>query len=99
MPHQFVGLTRHRRHPAEGGLPHNLDPKHPEHVSDAPAVSWVVSESDPAYQVSAGTTGSMMGSESGPYNPGQQPSVGERNVVIPSPSCDAAHRESQPSPA
>ncbi|MCI61152.1 hypothetical protein A2U01_0082409, partial [Trifolium medium] len=26
------------------------------------------------------------------------PSVGERSVVIPSPSCSAAYRESQPSP-
>ncbi|MCI92596.1 hypothetical protein A2U01_0113892, partial [Trifolium medium] len=41
----------------------------------------------------------MKGSESGPYNPGRQPSVGEKNVVIPSPFCDTAHRESQPSPA
>ncbi|MCI55437.1 hypothetical protein A2U01_0076688, partial [Trifolium medium] len=45
--------------------------------SDAPAVSWSVSESGPA----------------------DQPSVGERSVVIPSPSCSASHRESQPSPA
>ncbi|MCI66782.1 hypothetical protein A2U01_0088040, partial [Trifolium medium] len=29
----------------------------------------------------------------------RQPSVGEKSVVIPSPSCSAAHRESQPSPA
>ncbi|MCI96418.1 hypothetical protein A2U01_0117718, partial [Trifolium medium] len=35
MPHQAVGLTRHRRQTAEGGVPHNLDPKHPEHGSDA----------------------------------------------------------------
>ncbi|MCI87099.1 hypothetical protein A2U01_0108380, partial [Trifolium medium] len=41
----------------------------------------------------------MKGSESEPYNPGRQTSVGERNVVIPSSSCSAAHRESQPSPA
>ncbi|MCI58192.1 hypothetical protein A2U01_0079446, partial [Trifolium medium] len=41
----------------------------------------------------------MMGSEYGPYNPGRQPSVWEKNVAIPSPSCDAAHRESLPSPA
>ncbi|MCI88937.1 hypothetical protein A2U01_0110225, partial [Trifolium medium] len=39
--------------------------------------------------------------ESGPelYSPEQQPSVGVRSVVIPSPSCSAARRESQPSPA
>ncbi|MCI51637.1 hypothetical protein A2U01_0072881, partial [Trifolium medium] len=43
--------------------------------------------------------GSMMGSESGPYNPGQQLSVGKKNMVIPSPSCDVAHRESQASPS
>ncbi|MCI86763.1 hypothetical protein A2U01_0108044, partial [Trifolium medium] len=69
MPHISVGLTRHRRHPTEGDVPHNLDSKHPKHGSDAPAVSWYVSESGPADQVSAGTAGSMMGLESGPYNP------------------------------
>ncbi|MCI84255.1 hypothetical protein A2U01_0105531, partial [Trifolium medium] len=26
-------------------------------------------------------------------------SVGEKSVVVPNPSCNAAHRESQPSPA
>ncbi|MCI88181.1 hypothetical protein A2U01_0109467, partial [Trifolium medium] len=31
---------------------------HPEHGSDAPAVSWSVSESGPVDQVSAGTAGS-----------------------------------------
>ncbi|MCI32473.1 hypothetical protein A2U01_0053687, partial [Trifolium medium] len=31
--------------------------------------------------------------------PAQQPSVGERSVVIPSPSCNVGHRESQSSPA
>ncbi|MCI70617.1 hypothetical protein A2U01_0091880, partial [Trifolium medium] len=58
MPNQSVGLTRHRRHPAEGGMSHNLDSKHPEHGSDAPAVSLSVSESGPADHVSAGTAGS-----------------------------------------
>ncbi|MCI54492.1 hypothetical protein A2U01_0075742, partial [Trifolium medium] len=30
-------------------------------------------------------------------NPEQQPSVREKSVVVPNPSCSAAHRESQPS--
>ncbi|MCI57655.1 hypothetical protein A2U01_0078906, partial [Trifolium medium] len=44
--------------PTEGGVPHNLDSKHPEHGFDGPAVSWSVSESGPADQVTAGTAGS-----------------------------------------
>ncbi|MCI70678.1 hypothetical protein A2U01_0091941, partial [Trifolium medium] len=58
MPHQSVCLTRHWRHPIEGSVPHNLDSKHPKHGFDAPAVSWSVSESGLADQVSAGTAGS-----------------------------------------
>ncbi|MCI58578.1 hypothetical protein A2U01_0079833, partial [Trifolium medium] len=38
-------------------------------------------------------------SESVPGSYVWQPSVGEKSVVIPSPPCNAAHRESQPSPA
>ncbi|MCI70806.1 hypothetical protein A2U01_0092069 [Trifolium medium] len=58
MPHLSIGITRHLRHPAEGGVPHNLNSKHPKHGSDAPAVSWSVSENGLADQVSAGTAGS-----------------------------------------
>ncbi|MCI40765.1 hypothetical protein A2U01_0061998, partial [Trifolium medium] len=36
---------------------------------------------------------------SGPCSPGWQPSVGEKSVVVPNPSCSAAHGESHPSPA
>ncbi|MCI92193.1 hypothetical protein A2U01_0113489, partial [Trifolium medium] len=45
------------------------------------------------------TAGSMKESEYGPCNLGWQPSVREKSVVVPSPSCSAAHRETQPSPA
>ncbi|MCI38020.1 hypothetical protein A2U01_0059248, partial [Trifolium medium] len=49
-------------------------------------------------QSAGGTAGSRR--ESGPVlcNPGQQPSVGDSSVVIPNPSCSAAHKESQSSP-
>ncbi|MCI51767.1 hypothetical protein A2U01_0073011, partial [Trifolium medium] len=30
--------------------------------------------------------------------PGWQPSVGEKSVVVPNPSCNASHINSQPSP-
>ncbi|MCI57124.1 hypothetical protein A2U01_0078375, partial [Trifolium medium] len=38
----------------------------------------------------------MKESEYGPCNLGWQPSVGEKSVLVPSPSCSAAHIESQP---
>ncbi|MCI73317.1 hypothetical protein A2U01_0094581, partial [Trifolium medium] len=37
VPHQSVCPSHRRRHTTEGGVPHNLDPKHPEHGSDAPS--------------------------------------------------------------
>ncbi|MCI91070.1 hypothetical protein A2U01_0112364, partial [Trifolium medium] len=40
-----------------------------------------------------------MESESGQCNPRWQPSVGEKSVVVLNPSCNVAHKESQPSPA
>ncbi|MCI36832.1 hypothetical protein A2U01_0058055, partial [Trifolium medium] len=48
VPHQFVGLTRHRRHPAEDDEMCSPGSKHSEHGSDAPAVLWPVSENGPA---------------------------------------------------
>ncbi|MCI38104.1 hypothetical protein A2U01_0059332, partial [Trifolium medium] len=65
-PHPPVCPSHHWSLPAvEGDVPHNPDSIHPEHGSNAPAVSC----------------------------PAQQPSMGERSVVIPSPSCSAAHRK------
>ncbi|MCI90525.1 hypothetical protein A2U01_0111817, partial [Trifolium medium] len=50
-------------------------------------------------QSAGGTAGSRRESESMPCSPVWQPSVGEKNVGVPSPSYSAAHSESQPSPA
>ncbi|MCI34826.1 hypothetical protein A2U01_0056047, partial [Trifolium medium] len=98
--HQSDSLTPHQNHPAAvGDVPDSPDSKHPEHGSGAPAVSWSVSKNAPSGQSDGGTAGSMKESESEPCNPVWQPSVGAKSVVVPSPSCSAAHRESQPSPA
>ncbi|MCI98210.1 hypothetical protein A2U01_0119513, partial [Trifolium medium] len=61
------------------------------HGSDAPAVSWSVSESAQSGQSAGGTADSRRESESAPCNPEQQSSVWESSVVIPSPSCSTAH--------
>ncbi|MCI92868.1 hypothetical protein A2U01_0114165, partial [Trifolium medium] len=44
-----------------------------------------------------GTAGSTKESESGTCSPVWQSSVGEKSVVVPSPSYNAAHIDSQPS--
>ncbi|MCI61860.1 hypothetical protein A2U01_0083117, partial [Trifolium medium] len=74
-----------------GDVPDNPDSKHPEHGSDAPVVSWFVSENAQPGQSAGGTADSMTESEPKLCNPEQQPSVGESSVVIPSPSCSTAH--------
>ncbi|MCI61091.1 hypothetical protein A2U01_0082347, partial [Trifolium medium] len=76
---------------AVGDVPDSPDSKYPEHGS--------VSENAPSGQYAGGTAGSMKESESRQCNPEWQPSVGVKSVVVPSPSCSAAQRESQPSPA
>ncbi|MCI31540.1 hypothetical protein A2U01_0052752, partial [Trifolium medium] len=98
--HQSDGLTPHQNHPAVvGDVPHSPDSIHPEHGSDVPAVSWSVAENAQSGQSDGDTAGSMKESESGPCSPVWQSSVGEKSVVIPSPSYNVAHIESQPSPA
>ncbi|MCI97764.1 hypothetical protein A2U01_0119065, partial [Trifolium medium] len=50
-----------------------------------------VSESGQSGQSAGGTAGSMRESEYELCSPEQQPSVGESNVVIPSPSDNTGH--------
>ncbi|MCI86884.1 hypothetical protein A2U01_0108165, partial [Trifolium medium] len=59
MPHQSVGLTCHRRHPAEDGELHSPGSKHPENGFDAPTVLWSVSENAQSEQSAGDTPGSM----------------------------------------
>ncbi|MCI92202.1 hypothetical protein A2U01_0113498, partial [Trifolium medium] len=61
------------------------------HDSGAPAASWSVSKSAQTGQSAGSTAGSRRESESAPCNPEQQLSVGESNVVIPSPSYNTGH--------
>ncbi|MCI82618.1 hypothetical protein A2U01_0103892, partial [Trifolium medium] len=58
-----------------------------------------VSENAQSGQSAGDTAGSRKESESGPCSPVWQPSMGEKSVVVPSPSCNAAHGVPQPSPA
>ncbi|MCI69864.1 hypothetical protein A2U01_0091127, partial [Trifolium medium] len=77
----------HQNHPAAvGDVPGSPDSRYPVHDSSAPAVSWSVSENAPLGQSAGGTAGSMKESESRQCIPGWQPSVGEKSVVVPSPS-------------
>ncbi|MCI97798.1 hypothetical protein A2U01_0119099, partial [Trifolium medium] len=64
--------------------PDSPDSRYPEHDSGAPAVSCYVSGNAPSGQSAGGTASSMKESEPGPCNPGWQPSVGEKSVVVPS---------------
>ncbi|MCI83042.1 hypothetical protein A2U01_0104317, partial [Trifolium medium] len=56
MPHQYDGLTPNQNHPAAvGDVLDSPDSKYPEHGSDAPAVSWSVSENAQSGQSAGGT--------------------------------------------
>ncbi|MCI02655.1 hypothetical protein A2U01_0023689 [Trifolium medium] len=58
MQHLSPGPFHHRTKIALDVPGYTPGPTYPGHVSDASAVSWSVSESGPADQVSAGTAGS-----------------------------------------
>ncbi|MCI83569.1 hypothetical protein A2U01_0104845, partial [Trifolium medium] len=58
-----------------------------------------VSENAQSCQSAGGTAGSRRESKSVLGSHVWQPSVREKSVEVPSPSCSAAHRELQPSPA
>ncbi|MCI68892.1 hypothetical protein A2U01_0090153, partial [Trifolium medium] len=78
----------HQNHPAVvGDVPGNPDSRCPTHDSGAPAVSWSVSENVQSAQSAGGTAGSRKESEFVPGYPVWQPSVGEKSMVVPNPSC------------
>ncbi|MCI49696.1 hypothetical protein A2U01_0070940, partial [Trifolium medium] len=57
-PHPTVCPSPDRSLPdAEDDVPYNPDSKHLEHGSDAPVISWSVSENAPSDLVSGGTAG------------------------------------------
>ncbi|MCI57061.1 hypothetical protein A2U01_0078312, partial [Trifolium medium] len=86
MPHPAFGPSPHQSHPADvDDVPDSPDSKHPKHGSDAPTVSWFVSENAQSGQSVVGTAGSMTELGHELCSPAQQSSVGESSVVILSP--------------